>query len=187
MTRPDLGETDKFKAMLNKSGYMSRRNGNAPYLVAVVVSLLIAVVGSAFIISLRPDYDPIIIILTITGVTTALTTQLLQFMKLNEVAQKAEIAAVQSKETQIQTSETHNMVNSQLSSAIETARKAGYGAGMQAGEDKANQRTDELKAAQTSNSMPGGRRVDDPPTTEVSAGTRIKGTIEGTIEETKEE
>lgn len=153
MEKPELGETDKFKAMLHKVGEPSVRS-NVPYLVAVIVSLLIAVAGSAFIISIRPDYDPIIIILTITGVTTALTTQLLQFMKLNEVAQKAEIAAVQSKETQVQTDATHKMVNSTLSEALETARKAGYGAGMQAGEDKANQRTDELKAAQRAEDAP---------------------------------
>lgn len=151
MTKPDLGATDKFNAMLKKSGYSPTppRNGNSPYLIAVTVSLFIAVAGSYFIISLRPDYDPIVIILTITGVTTALTTQLLQFMKLNEVSQKAEIAAVQSIETKMKTSETHDIVNSQLSAAIETARRAGYGAGLQAGEDRANLRTDELKAAQS--------------------------------------
>lgn len=149
MVKEELpSETQKFKAMLDKVGEPSTRNGNVPYLIAVVMSLFIAVVGSAYIISIRPDYDPIIIILTITGVTTALTTQLLQFMKLNEVVKKTEIAVVQSKETQIQTDATHKMVNSQLSAAIDKAEKAGYGAGMQAGEDKANQRTDALKAAE---------------------------------------
>lgn len=149
--KKDLGETDKFKAMMSRSGYATvpTRNGNTQYLVAVVVSLLIAVAGSATIIFLRPDYDPLVIIVTILTAIGAVTTQILQFMKLNEVEKKAEIAAVQAVETQIKTDATHSIVNSTLSSALETARRAGYGAGLEAGQDKANLRTDELKAADT--------------------------------------
>lgn len=168
----DLGETDKFKVMLSKSGYAPPRNGNAPYLVAVVVSLLIAVAGSAFIIFIRPDYDPIIITLTVTGVATALTTQILQLMKLNDVEKKTDVAVVQ-------LDENHKTINSQLSAAIETARRAGYGAGLEAGQDKANQRTDELKR----------KAAADPPAPEVASipagAQKITGTIEGVIEETK--
>lgn len=149
MVKEELpSETQKFKAMLDKVGEPSTRNGNVPYLIAVISALFITIAGSAVIISLRPDYDPIIIIVGIGTATGAVTTQLLQFMKLNEVVKKTEIAVVQSKETQIQTDLTHQMVNSQLSAAIDKAEKAGYGAGMQAGEDKANQRTDALKAAE---------------------------------------
>lgn len=147
-TLEQLGETAKFRAMYARV-YQKPSNGNVPYLVAVISSLLITVAGSAYIIFLRPDYDPIIIIAGIGTATGAVTTQILQFIKINEVAKAAEIAAVQSRETKIQTDETHKMVNSQLSAAIEKAEKAGYGAGLQAGEDKANARTDELKAAET--------------------------------------
>lgn len=162
----DMGETDKFRAMMSRTGYTPTppRNGNAPYLVAVVVSLLIAVAGSALVIFLRPDYDPIIIIAGIGTATGAVTTQLLQLIKLSEVEKKTEIAVVKQ-------DETHKIINSQLSAALETARKAGYGAGMQAGEDKANQRTDELKAAQTSTS---GRRADDPPEVDAEGVTQPK-------------
>lgn len=148
MTKPDLGATDKLRAMLDKSGYSPGRNGNVPYLVAVVVALLIAVAGSVGIIFIRPDYDPIIIIITITSVTTGLTSQILQFVKLNQVEKKTEISAVQSMETQVKTVETHKIVNSTLATALETARKAGYGAGLADGQDKANLRTDELRAVQ---------------------------------------
>lgn len=150
MKKVDLGATDKFKVMLSKSGYepTPHRNPNAPYLVAVISALFITIAGSALIIFIRPDYDPIIIIVGIGTATGAVTTQLLQFMKLNEVSQKADIAVVQSKETQVRTDETHAIVNSTLTAALETARKAGYGAGLEAGQDKANQRTDDLKASQ---------------------------------------
>lgn len=192
----DLGETDKFRVMMSKSGYAPPRNGNAPYLIAVISALFITIAGSAVIIFIRPDYDPIIIIVGIGTATGAVTTQLLQFMKLNEVAQKAEIAVVQSKETQIQTDATHAMVNSTLSAALETARKAGYGAGLEAGAIAANERTDAL--AQASLVLPvvavpavvyQGVQPTPAPTkevaTEVGEGMKIKGTIEGTIEEKK--
>lgn len=152
MEESPLTDTQKFRAMYAKVYKPS--NSNVPYLVAVISALFLTVAGSAFIIFLRPDYDPIIIIAGIGTATGAVTTQILQFIKLNDVAKTAEIAAIQSRETKIQTDATHTMMNSKLTEAIAEAKKAGFDAGLLAGESKANARTDELAAARVEEAKP---------------------------------
>lgn len=96
---------------------------NAPYLVAVVLMVLIAISGVVLIVIFRPDADILIVFSGVFGFLTPTTLSLLAFMKSQE---------------------THLSVNSRLDEFIQNAEAAAEERGKRMGRETANARTDML-------------------------------------------
>jgi len=128
-TMEQLGETDKFRAMLEKTGVNDNNTGK--YLVAIICSLILGIGGLATILWIRPEYDPVLVAGIIFAFLTPTTTSLLSFMKAGEAKEQAR--------------ETHLSVNSRLDKFIEQASIAARAEGMDVGRKEANDRTDALQ------------------------------------------
>ena len=127
-TMAQLGETDKFRAMLRKTG--TNEDNTGKYLTAILGALLLGIGGLAVILWLRPEYDPVLVAGMIFAFLTPTTTSLLSFMKAEEAKEQAK--------------ETHLSVNSRLDKFIEQASVAAKAEGMDLGRKEANDRTDAL-------------------------------------------
>ncbi|RPI95517.1 MAG: APC family permease [Chloroflexi bacterium] len=130
-TPEELSDTDKFRAMFAKMN----PNTNTPYLVAVLISLVIGIGGVVALVSLRPDFDVLVVSGVVFAFLTPTTTSILSLMK--------------SQETNRQARETHLSVNSRLDAFIKSASDAARAEGLQEGRDKANARTDALAGKYT--------------------------------------
>lgn len=127
-TLAELSETDKFKAMLAKTTPVADDTGK--YLAAVLAAILLGIVAVVLVLWLRPEYDPLIVIVSVFTIITPTTTSLLSFMKAEEAKEQAK--------------ETHLSVNSRLDAFITQASASARAEGVVAGEIKANERTDLL-------------------------------------------
>jgi hypothetical protein len=96
---------------------------NIPYLIAVVVMMLIAILGVSAIAIFRPDTDVLVVFGVVFGFLTPTTLSLLALMKSQE---------------------THLSVNSRLDEFMRNAEEAAEGRGMKKGREAANERTDML-------------------------------------------
>jgi hypothetical protein len=114
---------------------------NTSYIIAVVSMIAIGFVTVILLALLRPTQDLGIIIVAVFGVLTPTTLSLLSFIKAQE--------------TNMQAQETHILVNSRMSTFMETlersaqdksviAKAEGVVEGVAQGTKDANQRTDEL-------------------------------------------
>ena len=125
-----LSDTAKFRLLYAKSKLKPNDNSHAPYLAATVISLLIGIAGVATVVSLRPDFDILVVAGVIFAFLTPTTTSLLALMKTQETNEQAK--------------ETHLSVNSRLDAFIQNASSVARAEGVKEGEQQANLRTDEL-------------------------------------------
>lgn len=162
-------ETQKFRAMYAKI----EKKTPSPF-AAIVAVLLIGVAGVVTIAVLRPDLDPLAVSAVIFTFLTPTTLSLLSYLKAQE---------------------THLAVNSRLDQFIKNASKAAEAVGKETGRKESEARTDTLARDKintpailvTPVMVQGAQVVRDPspPAIEEVTGTKIKGTIEGTIEQDK--
>lgn len=127
-TPEEMGDTDKFRAMLLKT--QGAEDDTGKYLTAVISALVLGIGGLALILWIRPEYDPILVAGIIFAFLTPTTTSLLSFMKAEDV--------------KAQSKETYHMVNSRMSEMIEKVELLAHERGLREGRDAANERTDDL-------------------------------------------
>lgn len=127
-TISELSETDKFKAMLAKTRPIADDTGK--YLAAILTAILLGILAVVLVLWLRPEYDPLIVIVAVFTIITPTTTSLLSFMKAEEAKEQAK--------------ETHLSVNSRLDAFIAQASASARAEGVVEGQTKANERTDLL-------------------------------------------
>jgi hypothetical protein len=130
----EMSDSQKFKTLYAKSKRKQPKDPNTPYLMATVISLLIGIVGVVMVVTLRPDFDILVVAGVIFAFLTPTTTSLLALMKTQETNEQAK--------------ETHLSVNSRLDAFIVSASNAARAEGVKEGEKAANLRTDELAKRQ---------------------------------------
>lgn len=122
------------------------RNGTKNYLIAIVSMVLIAVIALVAVTIIRPDQDNSTLYVLILSSIGPTTLGLLALMKSTETVRVAQ-------ETHQVAQETHLSVNSRLDQFIRnadrSARAEGELAGLAAGREQADQRTDTLKEKET--------------------------------------
>jgi uncharacterized membrane protein (DUF485 family) len=128
MTPDELGDTDKFRAMLAKTRPVT--STKIPYLVATLIAFIIGFIVTIYILEIRPESDFIIVIGIVFGVVTVLATNILTLMRTEEGNKKID--------------ETQHTVNSRMSEMIEKVEALAHERGLREGQDKANARTDAL-------------------------------------------
>lgn len=128
-TLDQLSETDKFRAMYAKV-HQPAKDKSTPYLAAVLVMLVVGIMGVVTIVSIRPDFDILVVAGVIFAFLTPTTTSILALLKTQETNEQA--------------IETHLSVNSRLDAFIKQAELVARAAGVVEGEEKANLRTDSL-------------------------------------------
>lgn len=128
-TLEELSETDKFKLMLIKTQGV-KKDPSTPYLTAVITALVVGIAGVVLIVTLRPDFDILVVAGIVFAFLTPTTTSLLALLKTQETNEQAK--------------ETHLSVNSRLDAFIKQAEQAARAEGVMQGEERANLRTDQL-------------------------------------------
>lgn len=128
-TLDQLSDTDKFRAMYTKV-HQPVKDKSTPYLAAVLVMLVVGIMGVVTIVSIRPDFDILVVAGVIFAFLTPTTTSILALLKTQETNEQA--------------IETHLSVNSRLDTFIKQAELVARAAGVVEGEEKANLRTDSL-------------------------------------------
>ncbi len=108
---------------------------NAPYIIAIVIMAIGAIIGSVAIEVLRPNQDNSTLIGLIFGFLTPTTVSILTFMKSQE---------------------THSAVNGRLTNFIDTATSAATAQGILRGTQEANIRTDQLNEFNKSGTIVSG-------------------------------
>lgn len=106
---------------------------NVPYLATIIIMVAVGILGVLGFLSIRPDENILVVAGIMFAIITPVTTSIMTFM---------------------QSRDTHKAVNSRLDAVIEHAAASARAEGMEAGQDKANLRTDELKAARVAETKP---------------------------------
>lgn len=118
-------------------------NGNAPYLIAVVVMFAIAVAGTVTLEVLNPDKDNTILTAVIIAVVTSSTPGILSFMKSQENSVKVDKAVAK-------VEEVHTLVNSKMEVLLEKTSLLAKAEGERIGREEADARTDKLTGSAAS-------------------------------------
>lgn len=105
-------------------------NTNAPYLVTVIVMMVIGVAGVTTIVTLRADFDILIVAGVVFAFLTPTTTSILSFMKAQETNRQAR--------------DTHLAVNSRLDAFMKSAGEAEFAKGEKVGRRESEARADNL-------------------------------------------
>lgn len=100
---------------------------NVPYLATIIIMVAVGILGVLGFLSIRPDENILVVAGIMFAIITPVTTSIMTLM---------------------QSRDTHKAVNSRLDAFIEQAASSARAEGMEAGREKADLRTDELKAAE---------------------------------------